>query len=327
MNYKNHNPRERHNQHKIKTHSKLQKLALFLLLVFCISIIGCNGFVSGDDGRRDQDFKTGSGSLTFSFMQNAPPQKIFQNQRADVIIKLQNEGASDIRSGVLLLLVDKGVFELKEGNVKYYDLRKKSTSFPQGEMKLVSFEGFALPLTVESQVRETTILAQSCYEYQTEVLQTVCIDFDPYNMYPNSNKDVCQAKTVSPGATGGPVKVTSIEPRYSVRDDVVQPNFVITVSKITERAQSIFASGRSNLFCSSAKFNPEDVDKVRIYVELSDVQLACDRDEFTLYQNQAQITCSGFGQQSFTGTYEAPIYIRLDYGVSETITQKVSIVR
>jgi hypothetical protein len=313
---------------KVPVHSKLQKYILVALLLFCLTIIGCSGFGGGrDDGKRDQDFQTGSGSLSMSFVQNAPPSRAFQNQRADVILRLQNQGATDIRAGVIMLLVDRGVFEIKETNIKYFDLRKKSVSFPQGETSIISFEGFALPLSVESQVRETVIIAQSCYEYQTEVLATVCIDLDPYDIMPNSNKDVCQARTVSPGATGGPVKVVSIEPRYVVKDDIIHPNFLITVGKVTERATSIFASGRSHLFCSSNQFNAEDLNKIRMYVELSDQELGCDRSEFVLYQDQAQIMCSGFGERSFTGTYEAPLYVRLDYGISESITTRVSIVR
>jgi hypothetical protein len=310
-----------------KSHT-LQKFILLIFLCVCILIIGCSGFSGNvDDGKRDEDYNRGSGSLSISFNQNAPPARVFQNQRSDIILKLQNEGSTNIRSGVVMVSVDKSVIELRDGNTQYFDLRGKSTSFPQGEVKLIPFNAFALPLNVESQIRDTNIIVQSCYDYLTEVITDVCIDMDPYNIYPNSNKDVCQSRTVSPGATGGPVKVISIEPRYSIENDVVQPNFIITVSKVTERAQTIFATQKAHLFCSSSRFDPEDIDKIKMYVELSDVELACDRSEFTLYQNQAQIICSGFGQQTFTGTYTAPLYIRLDYGVSEAISKKISIVR
>ncbi len=290
--------------------------------------IGCEGGFGRDPAPPPvESFKTGTGSLDMSFMRNAPPAEVFQKSSNDIILRLQNKGATDIRTGTLRLSYDRGVIELRDANSRSFDVKGKSAIYPQGESILVTFPFTALTLSTESQVRETSIVATACFEYETEVLQNVCIDTDPYDLRPEARADVCQIRDYSPGGTGGPIRVDKIETRFSQDGTEIQPVFTLTISQAGGRSQQILAPGNAFAYCSSAQFDTSKINIVKIYAELSDIQLTCDRDEINLYQQTARITCAGLPVSTTSGSFEAPLYIRLNYGVSEVTSHRMRIVR
>ena len=304
----------------------MRHLTIFLFLGSLLILIGCGGG-QVDPGDRDDDYKKGVGSLEYEFLRNSPPSQVFQNQNSRVSIELKNIGANQIQNGFLTLTYDRGIVEFTDGSSSSFSIRGKSVEYEKGETKIVSFPFRALKLSTESQIQKTTIVASTCFDYKTEVLEQVCIDTDPYNIKPDSEEGVCDQRDLSPGATGGPVRVSRVETQFVSDEIAVAPNFVIEISQSNFGSDNIFSPGTNNGFCMGRPVEADKLNVVDIRAELSDAELECNRDKVKLIDGRATVTCKGFPIDISLGNYEAPLYIELSYGVAKTKTHKFEIIK
>ena len=296
-------------------------------LVVLLVLIGCSGYSEGDPGQRDDDFKKGVGSLELSFAKNAPPHEVYQQQQSTAAIRIDNVGAENIKSGFITLSYDKAVLDFTEKRAESFSIQGKSLAYPKGDTKILSFPFYVLPLATESQVRETAIVASTCFDYRTEVLETVCIDMDPYDLKPDSQEEVCQQKDLSPGGTGGPVRVNKIETQFITEQGNVVPQFIIEVSQANAGRDKIYAPNNANTFCSGTQFDSDKNNIVEFEVTLSDNKLTCNREQIQLVDGKATITCKGFVIDGSIGNYEAPLYVELIYGVSKSESYRFKVLR
>lgn len=302
---------------------------LVALVALCVFFVSCSGGLSsGDDGKRDDDYNTGTGFLEIDFIRNAPPAEVYENTQSAAILKLSNNGATDIRQGFMSVSVDPSVLYLIDSNTAGFSLEGKKRDLPKGDEEVLTFNFLAKPLPQESQVRETRIVVTACYDYQTEVLEDVCIDTDPYDMRSELNEQVCELSDISPGGTGGPVTVSRIEPRFEQNGDILVPVFLITITHSAGNSDFIMESGNARAYCSDQSLDEARTNIVQVRAELSDIPLGCDKNRVELRNGRAQVTCRGLAiDGSFTGSYEAPLLILLDYGIAQAKTQQLRVIK
>lgn len=306
----------------------MSKVIVPVFLIILLTLIGCSGnYVQDDPGQRDDDFKIGVGSLEMSFVRNSPPAQVYELQTSTVALKMENVGATDITDGFVTITYDKAVLDFFNGKTNYFTLRGKSVDYPKGDVTVLTFPFDALPLATESQTRKTSVVVNACFDYKTEVLEQVCIDTDPYNLKPDSEQGVCKQTDLALGGTGGPVRVTKVETQFLSQDSSLIPQFIIHIAQNNFQMDRIFGPDSANSFCTSATFNTDLLNIVEYQVTLSDDELYCNRDKIQLVDGMAVLTCKGYPIDQTIGSYEAPLYILLEYGVAKSQTHRLEIIR
>jgi hypothetical protein len=303
----------------------------FVLLSFIFS--GCTGqtggtsflgdFGGGSPQKTDEDFREGVRALEFSFSDKAPASRLLPGQDTQAVIVLENKGAYDINSGYLVLTADKSVVQFGESQSRRFELQGLGVDSPVGEKKIMSFDFSVKELPQNSNVRDVQFFVQACYDYQTRVLEDVCIDADPYDLFPDS--DACDVSDVVPGGTGGPVGVTKVESQFLARDETIEPQFIFTVSLLSQGL--LYKSGQSSFFCTDGSHSNVESGVVSFSASLSDAPLSCDTSLLSLQQGVGTVVCKGPAIDSRRGSYMAPLTVELNYGFSTTKQKTVTVER
>ena len=82
-----------------------------LILVLALLLFSCG---SPGEKQTTYNFKQGYGGLQLSFLENAPPEKIYPNSEFKLIVKLDNQAAYDLINGkVRIVGLDDRYFQIK----------------------------------------------------------------------------------------------------------------------------------------------------------------------------------------------------------------------
>jgi len=249
---------------------------------------------------------------------------IFMCQESDIVVGLKNAGASDAQGSYNFIFEENIMKPLSAKNGKFPLLKGRSLINPVGEYNQVVLKVASSPLEGAAQSRQTPVIFQACYDYETLASVPVCIDPDVRNI--NKNK-ICNAHLVSlSGGQGAPVAVTSVEPIMTPTGDQVQPGFIIKLRNLgvgTVFGNKVLAEAA----CSGGA--GEFTGIVDLEAELQGVKLVCKPGFFTLDPNaDTEIGCTselpyGLAQ----GTFSSVLSIKLDYGYINTVNMPVTIKR
>ncbi len=313
-----------------KSFQKRHIVQLALLVLVLVVFANCTGSSHFGSQRTADDYRTGSSAVSMNFDRNSPPNQLIQDQQSVAVIRLQNQGAHPVENGLVNLVIDSSLLQITDNaQYKTFSLEGRSVSFPQGESTVVTFPLRSRQLSQESQVQDTQLVASTCYDYATQVLTDVCIDTDPYDLLPESGSKICSARSVNPGASGGPISVEQIDVSYSQQGDMVEPSFTITFRK--SGSDLIYRRGMGAHFCTgyTSSQNPGDMtNHIEFRAVLSDQELFCTTNTLQLQNGRGTVTCQGLpidiGQ---TQTFLAPMLIEIVYGVMSSTTKSLRIVR
>ncbi|MBS3098213.1 hypothetical protein J4209_05455 [Candidatus Woesearchaeota archaeon] len=315
-------------------------IKLILMVISLLFLIGCKGGTQGPI--TTVDIYKGVDGLKMNFLKNAPSDEVFENSVMPVYIELRNEGAYNIVMGYLTVSLEEDYMEITNWPIKkpitgivsdnqlVFDLKGKSKVSIEGEQGIVSLTANTKAIDELSEKHTSTILASACYEYETKLSQTVCIDTDVYNL--RETEKACEVKDISLTSQGAPVAITKIETEMLPHQDVakIRPHFVIYVRN--KGNGEVIDRGYVAEACSSAKISKDKYNVVAITAFLSNKQLDCDVTEsdmigyLKLKDKEDTIRCVlEEGIEEREGTYSTPLNIELDYGYTVSIAKDIEI--
>ena len=322
------------------------------ILITCIILL----FIAGCINPNPKGTITTSGlykgtkGLEMSFVKNAPPSRVFASvedskNQFKVIVNIKNKGAYNIgfdengkesneNKGIYVLTPESGYVDIvdldEQLNVESagFNVRGRSLSNDIGDEVNIHSTLTARELSSLSALQSSSIFATICYQYQTKVSTSVCVDPDIYDLGPV--KQACDGKDLSfSGGQGAPVAVTNVEVRMAPEGESVNPQFFIHVEN--KGNGEIVRKEKYKTACDS-KISPENdyFNVVNIEAKLSGKTLDCQQGDnvekiVILDGKKGIIKCSSGNLDSENNAYLAPLSIVLDYGYTRTISKDFKI--
>ncbi len=287
---------------------------IILLITLGLLITGCQFMPTKQGQIAVPDIHSGEKGITLAFLDNAPPSDIYEGGPFDIILKVQNAGASDVRGGMLIIGVEEQNIELISPNSERFDLAGKSVYSPEGTYDLIQFRAIAKKLGASAtKSYTTTITVDACYTYQTAATATVCIDTDIFGLVKNKPCSVTTQKYSS--GQGAPISVITVVPKIipNIDPEMVTPEFTISISNPGQG--DAVASEKIYAACKGQQIGAENWNAIKISATLSDQPLQCIPETITLMPGENKAVCTlPSGISKTMGTYSAPLSVVLDYG-------------
>jgi hypothetical protein len=230
----------------------IKKFLLYSLILILIVLFGCNGG-NGQGHIDDEPVYKGQQGLSLEIIQESLPEKVYENEEFNLVLKLTNYGAYPISPGdsVLKISTEEEYMEFTNGENVFpdsFDLKGKETYNTLNDFEVKEYNLRAKSLDKESQQHPVKILATACYNYHTIAFADVCIDTDVYNV--KEIEKVCQSQPISlSGGQGAPVEITRIEPAMLSDGNSIKPQFKIYIRNSDQG--SVIKHNSYNTICSS----------------------------------------------------------------------------
>ena len=305
------------------------KKILFSILVFFF-LVGCT-FQSSEQKTIDMDvnYKKGSSGLDFEFLSSVPDE-VYMGEFVPLKLKLENEGAYDIKGGILNIAIETDYMGLIGNDIVEFELLGKSKEMPDGEYTVLMYNLQAKELEEQSVTHSTTTYVTACYEYQTEFSQDICMDLDIYNL---EDEKICETDDVNLGSgQGAPLVVEKIETRmiYNPSENTIIPQFILNIRNKGEG--NVIKSTSIDEACSSEEMSSEDMNIFELEISMSNEGqtslLECIPENLKLRYKEIKVVCSGKnGFEAGKGNYLTPLYISLNYGYSLSKSKEITIKR
>lgn len=302
-----------------------------LTLLILLFLLGCT--TSSSQNQPRENWRTGNEGLHVNWLPNLPPPRIYDDQPVEAVIDLENRGAADIGGPgdkIYLSGFDPNIITgISTAGANIPPMEGKN-EFGPGSIATVSFTGTLRALGFRNVEKYTPrLLLTSCYGYETQGADNVCIDPDPYTS--TNAPRVCTPTRVNMGGSqGAPVTLGPVD----VEASPGRTRFKITITN----------SGRGDLFkpgtqyldkCSPYSdngFDYADLDTV----QLKDVSVAgisilpsCrpqNNGFVRLTNGRGQIYCELANVPGNTA-YTTPITVKISYGYRETQTRDLTILK
>ncbi len=190
---------------------------LILLIIFSF---GCQRKSDGPgpSDRKDpitpseMDYHKGTKALTMKFIENQPPNEVWEGTPFQIALDIKNEGATDIAGVDEGLLYISGFKYINVNREKSFSLEGKDQFNPEGGFGVVTFPAEAVQIDDRDQTDSFVITA--CYKYKTEAGVDICINPNVLDIA-KIKEGECKPNTVSAsGGQGAPITVTKIEQEY-----------------------------------------------------------------------------------------------------------------
>jgi len=305
---------------------------ILVLLAVVLVISSCQG----GRNRENLNWRTGSQGVYMTFATNSPPPRVYDDEKLNVVIELENRGATDIKGGsnrIYLSGFDPSIITgVSTRGVIMPDMEGKDQYNPYGDIGTLSFDANIRDLrSREIDKYEPTLLLTGCYAYETISDPMVCIDSDPFSR--TAVRKVCTPSNVGAGSQAAPVSVSSVE----VEGSKGRTKFKIYVKNVG--GGTVIKDGWSYL----DKCNPyhgngleyTDLDYVRVVeVKLgnTNIKTSCKPlDGDMLRLKTATGSGTGYMYCEATGlsgpAYTTPLRIKLAYNYRETLQKHITIYR
>ncbi len=309
---------------------------IFVFASCLLFILACGSGSSGDKPISDVNFRSGTDALEFGFVDDLPPDIVFEENGIIASLELFNEGASDIKDGRILLTYEKNYiifdgwarpgleFIQGSGADGKFSLYGKSVHDVEGESGILSANLRSKKLDTQTETHTTSIAVTTCYPYSTVFSGSVCVDTDVYST--REVEKVCTVSDIGGGTQGAPLAISSVEVMMlpHAAQDMIKPQFVISLRNAG--AGAVISPDKIDDVCSQQAIKFEELNKAKISASLSEIPLKCDPAEVSLRDNQARTRCYlEEGISKSKGTYFAPLVVELDYGYTESISKEIEI--
>lgn len=293
-----------------------------MLISILFILVGCTTGPFQKDV--EEDIHKGNTGLVMNFFKGTPPKTVHEGETFPVTVELRNKGAYDIQNGDLLINIEQDLLELKEGELKEdLDIEGKSTGNIEGSLDKKTFLLKSKNLGKETETITSNIIVSACYKYRTVFSEDVCIDTDYYNTKGFVKACTAETSTFSSGQ-GGPISITKVEAKMLAEDDMIIPKFDIYISNYG--TGQVIKDDEVDDLCSSKTVDKEDINFVKVSVDLFEESLDCNKETLVLKEGSGFIRCSlTNGISKDTPSYTSLLTVTLDYGYSESISQSVEI--
>lgn len=200
-----------------------KKLILFLFISSLFFLLGC----VQDDDLVSGPFVGGSNGLEIGFVDDEPPDRVFDNNEEDfdIVIQIENVGEFDIPEGKVITTLGKiplRDFNIENENSKLdTDLNGKSEfngKVIDGDIGEIVYQNVRYKHDLLADF-ETGVRADVCYLYQTKATTKVCLkqkaterDLDDACQINNDNVDIFNS--------GAPVQISNVRTRSSGTNEV-----------------------------------------------------------------------------------------------------------
>lgn len=283
---------------------------LFLIASF-LFIIACS---SGGDLYNPHQ---GSEGVYMSFLDNAPPQFIYEMQEFPVGLLLQNNGAYDIQEGIITFSYEKDYIEKEWGDDTSIFLEGKNSFRNKGEEETKMFYFKTKKLDSLSQLHDSQIIANVCYNYLTQFTTSICIDPDIFDL--TKGQKPCSVQDQSFSGQGAPVGITYLEESISLKKDnpgYVYPTFKATIENLDQG--NVINQMNALEYCSSGNIQSKDFNVVEVQAWIGNEKLDCYPNPIKLDDENKGITICKLkdGIEAKGSAYSTLLSMKLNYGYS-----------
>lgn len=312
----------------------MKKSILFCVVILCLLFLSACQLQSGLQPKDSQMFSQRSGSegLRINFLENLPPQQLFDNEEFNAVIQVENQGSSDVGGAgdkIYLSGFDQSIITgISNFGMSVPRLRGKDLFTQNIDVELVSFKG-GINLLKNKGLNQfnTPLMLTTCYEYTTLASPQICVDPNP--LAPSLKPKVCTAQTVGAGTQGAPIAVSSVD----VLPSPGNTKFKIYVQNVG--GGRVLRSGMSALSeCSPFFPNTQQLFKDVDYVEVQDVIVSdvsiknscrpLDDNHLRLQNGQGVFYCE-FNRIRGTSAYPTPLIVKLRYNYQTTLLKNLNI--
>lgn len=299
---------------------------IFLLLLITI-LSGCTLLptIPTKGGTTIPETRTGTQGVEITFMNNAPPNEVFENQLFEIYFGIENKGATDIINGVYVLGVSDD-FEVPDASYGSVSLKGKSLQYPFGESQFFVVKTRARELAAQLQRLQSTISVDVCYPYKTPVSSSVCIN--PEFGVVTKPVTVCTPTTQSLGSQGAPIAVTQIEAPLILPHEnpmFIKPQIIVHVKNVGKGL--VVAKEKVRDACTQRGVK-EGYDLVRMTGTLSDLPLDCSPQNVQLSAQDTTVVCTlNAGLEKSRGSHLAVLNLNVDYGYITKKSRPITIKR
>jgi hypothetical protein len=323
-----------------KKQSRILTSMFFLLVLFTLLLSGCGD--SRYSSFSEIDYHKGTEALVVSFLNQAPPNTVYEQTEFDVQMYVENKGAFNLADGyraTAYLKYDSAVvMAITEGflgqglyaNKNRINLYGKSYYFPEGEKNFFALDRFfALPLQGNFETNKVSFYLSLCYPYETFFADEICVDVDPQSISPR--KKICEAKDKSySGGQGAPIAVSKIETQMVPRGVYIQPQFVIHLEhkgKGSFALQNLILDSSGDAGCGAVSI--DDVGKVEVEIKLGMDELICKPNDILFKDNKATLYCQ-LPDQKITGVganYLTTMTVNIKYIYMQNFQKDITVQR
>jgi hypothetical protein len=174
----------------------------------------------------------------------------------------------------------------------------------------------------------STILLTGCYGYETKLSEPVCIDTDILGM--KTIEKACEVEDKNLDSQGAPIAITKVEVDMLPQEDVIKPQFLITIEN--RGGGEVVKSDVVRQSCSSEPVNYEDFNTIKVNAYLFEKQLTCTPNDGSktgiakLKEKKDEMRCVlDEGIRKDVGTHAETLNVNLDYGYTKTISTSIDI--
>ncbi|MBI5388843.1 hypothetical protein HZB01_00520 [Candidatus Woesearchaeota archaeon] len=323
-------------------------LFLVLLLAFAI-LAGCvpgTGPGTGTDSPASTGpsginvvYQTGTQGLVMNFVENYPPQEIFDTDIMNLVIKLENKGTFPLNGGssaaplagtahIQLAGYDPSILVATRTMNVFPDLDGKSLYNPEGDFTTIDYT-FDVDLPPNVEIYSPTLQATACYEYLTKATPTICIDPSLYTATTIRDK-VCKVEDkMLSGGQGAPIGITKIEVNMLGRDDM---RAQLKIHVKNEGGGKVYRAEKVG-DCPDLLYDIDDYDRVELVtLSTSDGRSLLDTCKpledgryIRLYNGEGFVICKYTDIKRDTPAFETPINVEIRYGYTTSVSRKVTI--
>ncbi len=327
----------------------MKKITILLLIIASLLILtSCNK--NKQDLKTAKDFQTGTDGLSFEIFN--VPEEMYDNSKTLPAITIWNKGAYDLKNGKLMISTGKDDFCLFMGEggcvdalFEDLDIQGKSVFNPIGDFHIFEFGIRPKQLKKTEEERTEPVVFKTCYEYETELREDICIDTMQGAM--TTIEKACETKPVDTADQGAPIAIKKIETRFhKSTNDFVVPEFIITIRN--EGNGEVIKKQKTNAVCSSEQLTPKDwntitLEEIRVmndrfrYIlgtggkSIGGNNIKCiPNNEKGIRLKDKEVTLNCFvdppGIPKTEGVFMTQIAIKLKYGYTYTESRKIKIV-
>lgn len=252
------------------------RILMVLLVVFSVSLLGCGSVQRDYEG--DINYKTGTEGVYMKFMDNLPPNVVYDGDIFNIGIEMWNKGTEDVSQGVFYLSgFDRSIImNSRHSNMpnqradvvqilddsqgqpfSFVGEGQKRTQYNRegGYMQYLFTGSVVLPQNTAR--LSVPIRIDACYLYNTEASISICLDPQPWK---TDYEKACRAGTFAgTGSQGAPLAVTSIE-QESVKGG---RSLRIKVTVSNSGGGTLLDPDYALVNCPTY-FNPLDINKARL---------------------------------------------------------------
>ncbi len=331
----------------------MQKAKLIIPLLL-VSLLACT---PQQEGPNPAKFNKGTEGINIEFVENSPPNKVYEDTSFPMMVQIHNRGAKDIP---FTTEIDGETVESQPASISmnfdnfYIDyagdltreevqsslqnlkIRGKSEIVPNGEVRNVKLGNLqAQKIVGNRESPETQLYASICYPYETKLSTDLCMDANTQSE--NVREQVCQATDLAfSRGQGAPVSITKVEVDMVPLGSMTRPSLTIHIENTGPGNVLKSLTGESDLEEACAlQSEPSNLNTINVEADIAGVELECEPDPVRLAGQKNSFHCivpeedletdrNLFSRQD---NFVTTLNIQLLYYYTNSVSKKIEIQR